>query len=299
MRLLENISPKIKRRFPTFDFDEIIKTVIEYTMPAVESYPTVGEFVAEVCDVTKDYILDEIDGTTPSDRDEFYYYLVDRYGKYLSEYFYENVKLDEQLSRMKSMMISEAKEVEVTEMAKYEKSSQPLQDVIHHYLNQYFNKAERQIRQKSRNYGSLGETWCFDGNETILANYYFENGKFNTGVLLVDRSLVSTIQKLFSVRMAYVLYIIEEWYDDTMVPEFESIVGMKGLSIDRIDIMTNMPSRCFPAPVKPEGITDQEMIDFIVKNTLYKEKEVLKKLESGEEELEEFYLQIVDIVNRR
>jgi hypothetical protein len=41
------------------------------------------------------------------------------------------------------------------------------------------------------------------------------------------------------------------------------------------------------------------MIDFIVKNTLYKEADVLKKLESGEEELEEFYLQIVDIVNRR
>jgi hypothetical protein len=31
------------------------------------------------------------------------------------------------------------------------------------------------------------------------------------------------------------------------------------------------PHDCVPEPVKPEGITDEEMIDFIVKNTLYQQ----------------------------
>jgi len=41
------------------------------------------------------------------------------------------------------------------------------------------------------------------------------------------------------------------------------------------------------------------MVDFIVNNTLYRRPEVIEKIESGERDLEDFYLDIVDTVNRK
>jgi hypothetical protein len=41
------------------------------------------------------------------------------------------------------------------------------------------------------------------------------------------------------------------------------------------------------------------MIDFIDKNTLYKRQQIIDKIESGERDLEDFYLDIVDTVERR
>ena len=190
---------------------------------------------------------------------------------------------------------------------RFNKSSPALQNGINKYLNQYIEHGERKIRQKSRNYGNLGEDWCIDGKGTIGAYYrrtsapqtgHFDEGWFDKGSLSVSRDLVETISKLFSVKQSYVLHVIEEWYEDTMIPKFEKLTGESGLLIDTI----YTPERthdCVPEAVKPEGITDEEMIDFIVKNTLHRRPEVIKKIESGQRNLEDFYLDIVDVVNTK
>jgi hypothetical protein len=41
------------------------------------------------------------------------------------------------------------------------------------------------------------------------------------------------------------------------------------------------------------------MIEFIYKNTAYTHQDVINKIQSGERELEDFYLDIVDTVNRK
>jgi hypothetical protein len=41
------------------------------------------------------------------------------------------------------------------------------------------------------------------------------------------------------------------------------------------------------------------MIDYITDNTLYTKDEVIEKIDSGERELEDFYLDIVDTVKRK
>jgi hypothetical protein len=92
--------------------------------------------------------------------------------------------------------------------------------------------------------------------------------------------------------------VIEEWYEDTMVPKFEEIVGETGFYINNID-SSDKDHECIPEPVKPEGITDEEMIDFIANNTAYRREEVVKKIESGERDLEDFYLDIIDTVKRK
>jgi hypothetical protein len=165
-------------------------------------------------------------------------------------------------------------------------------------LNQYIENGERKIKKKSRNYGNLGEDWCIDGKETISAYYYFDEGRFDKGQLLVAKEMVETISNLFSVKSSYALHVIEEWYEDVMIPKFEQIVGESGLYINLIDT-SERTYDCVPESEKPEGITDEEMIDFIVKNTLHRRPEVINTIESGRRDLEDFYLDIVDVVNRK
>jgi hypothetical protein len=177
------------------------------------------------------------------------------------------------------------------------KSSPALQNAITKYLNQYIEGGQRKITNKSRNYGNLREDWCVDGVETITAIYYFEDGNFNQGTLMVSINLLETMQSLFSVKKSFIVHVIEEWYEDTMVPKFEEIVGETGLYIN--EVAFSKEHECIPESVKPEGITDEEMIDFIDKNTAYRRQEIIDKIESGERDLEDFYLDIVDTVKRK
>lgn len=181
---------------------------------------------------------------------------------------------------------------------KLNKSSETISKAIVKYMNQYISQGSRKVTLKPRNYGNLREDWCIDGKERISAFYYFEDGRFNTGTMLVSKELVESLSNLLSIRKLYVLHIILEWYDETMVPKFEQIVGESGLSIDDID-SADKNNECIPEAEKPEGISDEEMIDYVVKNTLYSKEEVIEKIESGRETLEDLYLHIVDIQNRK
>jgi len=184
-----------------------------------------------------------------------------------------------------------------TQYKKFLTSSPKISDSIKNYLNKYISKGKRKIGIKSRNYGNLREDWCVNGKETITVIYYFDNEKFMDGNLLVSESIIDDLQSFFSVRKSYIVQIIEEWYDETMVPEFEKITGESGLYITDIDYIEE--NDCIPEPTKPEGITDEEMIDFIDKNTAYRRDEIIDKIKSGERDLEDFYLDIVDTIERK
>ena len=178
------------------------------------------------------------------------------------------------------------------------KSSEKITSAIIKYMNEYIDKGERKITKKSRNYGNLREDWCINGKESITAFYYFEEGKFERGSLAISKKIVEKLSNLLSIRRSYLTHVIEEWYDSTMVPKFEEIVGESGLSIEGVDVW-DKDHECMPEPVKPEGITDEEMIDFIYNNTAYRREEIIDKIESGERDLDDFYLDMVDTVKRK
>jgi hypothetical protein len=181
---------------------------------------------------------------------------------------------------------------------RFAKGSINMRNVITKYLNDYISKGTRNIGKKSRNYGNLREDWCIEGIESITAVYYFEGDKFENGSLIVSENIVNAIQSIFSVKKSFVMNVIEEWYEETMVPKFESIVGETGLYINEIDI-SERDHACLPEPTKPEGITDEQMIDFIYNNTAYRKSEIMDLINTRQRDLEDFYLDIVDTVNRK
>ena len=187
---------------------------------------------------------------------------------------------------------------EEDERRRYIKSTDSLRKVITLFLDDYIEDGDRKIGKKSRNYGNLREDWCVNGKEVITAIYYYEDGKFYSGSLMVSWTLVEKIKKIFNTRKNFVMNIIEEWYEDVMIPKFEQIVGETGFYFDDVDLY-DPAHDCIPEPVKPENITDEEMLEFIVDNTAYRRDEVINKIESGERELEDFYLDIVDTVENK
>ena len=187
---------------------------------------------------------------------------------------------------------------EEDERRRYIKSTDSLRKVITLFLDDYIGDGDRKIGKKSRNYGNLREDWCVNGKEVITAIYYYEDGKFYSGSLMVSWTLVEKIKKIFNTRKNFVMNIIEEWYEDVMIPKFEQIVGETGFYFDDVDLY-DPAHDCIPEPVKPENITDEEMLEFIVDNTAYRRDEVINKIESGERELEDFYLDIVDTVENK
>jgi hypothetical protein len=183
---------------------------------------------------------------------------------------------------------------EEDERRRYIKSTDSLRKVITLFLDDYIENGNRIIGKKSRNYGNLREDWCVNGKEVITAIYYYEDGKFYSG----SWTLVEKIKKIFNTRKNFVMNIIEEWYEDTMIPKFEQIVGETGFYFDDVDLYDG-DHDCIPEPVKPENITDEEMLEFIVDNTAYRRDEVINKIESGERDLEDFYLDIVNTVENK
>ena len=181
---------------------------------------------------------------------------------------------------------------------RYHKSTDSLRKVITLFLNNYIEDGDRKIGKKSRNYGNLREDWCVNGKEVITAIYYYEDGKFYSGSLLVTKTLIEKIMKIFNIRKNFLMSVVEEWYEDTMIPKFEQIVGETGFYFDDVDLF-DRDHDCIPEPVKPEDITDEEMIEFIVSNTLYRRDEVINQIESGERDLEDFYLDIVHTVENK
>ena len=173
---------------------------------------------------------------------------------------------------------------------RFNRSSNVLQNGIIKYLNLYISEGKRTFRTKNNNFGNLSEDWCVNNVNSITAIYYFEDGKFDSGHLIVTNNFVNKISEIFSVKKSYVFHVIEEWYDEVMVPKFEELVNESGLNIDEIDSVEK-ESRCIPEFVKPEGITDDEMIDYIADHTLFKRQDVIQQIEGGRD-LDIFYFDI-------
>jgi hypothetical protein len=105
----EQLSPHTRRRIPYNQIAGIIDRVIDYDMTPAW-YDDKGDFIGDVCDYIVDYFNeDDHIELSPKDKDDFYYYLVDTYGEYLSGYYDQWMKdksegLSEQSDRIKSMM---------------------------------------------------------------------------------------------------------------------------------------------------------------------------------------------------
>ena len=171
---------------------------------------------------------------------------------------------------------------------KYPKPTQNVEKLIYNWLDNYFDGA-KMYQMKDYEFSYTFE-WCNNGMEIARFSVDFNHDhgvwddkrktserEFDDSELWVPEDIVNDLQTDIPVRRNYLRYVIEEWFEDTMIEKIQSELGRNDISINSFSEHPEKSQVCVPPVSKPEGVSDDEMIDFIVKNTLWKANDLIKK----------------------
>jgi hypothetical protein len=200
------------------------------------------------------------------------------------------MNLQEQISRIQSMMEHVG--------GKYIKPTSEVQNLVYKFLNRF---AEGSEVYHIKYYDSLHHfEWCKDGREIMSLILNFDNNEdvwedtrkmeerpFENGRLSIPKDKFRVFLNIVPIREAYLSHLILQWFEDTKLNDVKTMIGRDDIDIDDIDITDKAPV-CVPPPTKPDNVTKDEMIDYIVANTLRKKEELKTK---SDEWIEKLYLE--------
>jgi hypothetical protein len=154
---------------------------------------------------------------------------------------------------------------------KFKKSNPNLERVIIKHMESLISDSKRVIPPPEDNYGNYCEEWCKGNNIVMEAKYFFndedsDEEKFFAGDLYVDEKEVEFLAKILQVRKAFILNIINEWYDDKYTTKFGQETGHPEFEIDET-LTFDTWRKCYQM-IDVDNISREEMIDYLVKETL-------------------------------
>jgi hypothetical protein len=181
---------------------------------------------------------------------------------------------------------------------KYIKPTSEVQNLVYKFLNRF---AEGSEVYHIKYYDSLHHfEWCKDGREIMSLILNFDNNEdvwedtrkmeerpFENGSLSIPKDKFRVFLNIVPIREAYLSHLILQWFEDTKLNDVKTMIGRDDIDIDDIDITDKAPV-CVPPPTKPDNVTKDEMIDYIVANTLWKKEELKTK---SDEWIEKLYLE--------
>jgi hypothetical protein len=185
---------------------------------------------------------------------------------------------------------------------KYAKPSPKVEQLVYRWLDNYFDGSQMY-------YNKSWETrhdfeWCNNGKEIMDVVLFFENDEsvfddkrkteerdFDSGELSIPKNILNDLASDIPVKVSYLKYVIEEWFDDTYLGEIQKKMGRNDIYISEFNIDNRDAQTCVPPVTKPEGVTEEEMIEHILKTTLFKMKDILKNEEESSGWIEKTYLE--------
>jgi hypothetical protein len=155
---------------------------------------------------------------------------------------------------------------------KYPKPTPNVEKLIYNWLDNYFDGA-KMYQMKEYEFSYTFE-WCNNGMEIARFSVDFNHDhgvwedkrnmserEFDDSELWVPEDIVNDLQTDIPVRRNYLRYVIEEWFEDTMIEKIQSELGRNDISINSFSEHPEKSDICVPPVSKPEGVTDDEMID--------------------------------------
>lgn len=191
------------------------------------------------------------------------------------------------------------------ESKKYLKPSENVNQLIIKQLNNLFSGSQMYHDDVSKTRQDF--LFCKDGKEIAEVWIWFEDEDddlyesidnrptnerpFSNGTLKIYKETIDGLLRFIPVRKNYLLYTIENWFEDTYLPEIEKKMGRNDLEIDEIFESGNDMGVCVPPMTKPEDVTMEDMIDYIQKNTLFRLIDIEKREKEEPGWIEKTYLQ--------
>jgi hypothetical protein len=169
---------------------------------------------------------------------------------------------------------------------KYDKPTPKIEQLVYRWLNDYFDGAQMYHNKSWESTHSF--EFCNNGREMVDVILYFHNDDnvyddkrkteerdFESGSMIISKNILSELSSDIPVRVSYLKYIFEEWFDDTYLGEIQKFMGRNDIHISEFDISSVDAQICVPPVIKPEDVTEEDMIELILKTTLYKRDQLL------------------------
>ena len=183
----------------------------------------------------------------------------------------------------------------------YTKPNEKTDKLINSWLDKLFAGSKVYY---SKSYESRHDfDWCNNGLEIASVALFFNTDEtvysdkrptserdFEECNLTIPKNIINDLVKYVPIRKNYLKYKIEEWFEDNIFPYVVEKMGRDDIYITEIKEYPENAQVCVPPVEKPEGITQDEMIDYVVKNTLYRRDELLKKEDKEPGFIEKTYL---------
>ena len=192
---------------------------------------------------------------------------------------------------------------------KYPKPTPKVDSLVYNWLDNYFEGSQI-YKIESWKYYSFSFEFCNNGREIAYLNVRFDDKSPAFGPrdkrptsersvkeveLYIYPTMINDLLTDIPIRKNYLLYLIEEWFEDTKLDEIQKDFNRNDLSLDYVTVFESkkIGDICVPPPTKPEGITTQDMMDYIKKNTLFSYKDMQKYEEDESGWIEDMYLSIL------
>jgi hypothetical protein len=187
------------------------------------------------------------------------------------------MNLQEQVSRINDMMEQMS--------GKYNKPTSEIQNLVYRILNRYTEGSD--VYHITHYSTRTDLEWCKDGREIMTFVLFFTNLSFENGTLTIPEDKFNDILDIVPIRATYLSHLILQWFEDTKLSDAKNMIGRDDIDVDKLDVHHDTADVCTPPPTKPDNVTKDEMIDYIIVNTLFKKEELKKK---SDEWVEKMYL---------
>ena len=189
---------------------------------------------------------------------------------------------------------------------KYPKPTEKLEKVVYELLDNYFEGSQI-YKHESYKHWSYYFEFCKNGREIATLHVDFDDKSpdwgprdkrptsersFNKAWLYIYPVMINELLTDIPIRKNYLLYLIEEWFEDTKLNEIQQGFNRNDMSLDYVYVSETKKKGdiCVPPVSKPEDVTMQEMMDYIKKTTLYSYEDIEKNEEEEPGWIEELYL---------
>jgi hypothetical protein len=189
---------------------------------------------------------------------------------------------------------------------KYSKPTEKLDKVVYEWLDNYFEGSQI-YKHESWKHWSFRFEFCKNGREIADLHLDFDDRSpdwgprdkrptsersFNNAWLYIYPVMIDELITDIPIRKNYLLYLIEEWFEDSKLNEIQQEFNRNDMSLEYVYVSETKKKGdiCVPPVTKPEDVTMQEMMDLIKKTTLYSYKQMEEKEEEEPGWIEELYL---------
>ena len=188
---------------------------------------------------------------------------------------------------------------------KYAKPTEKINKLVYNWLDGYFDGSQMYVNEVWKDHRFDFE-FCKGGKEIASASFEFNDESpdwgdrdarplsernFESSSMYVYPTLLDEVQMDIPIRRNYLKYLIEEWFEDMQLEKIQNILKRNDLSIDKVhEITYESQPICVPPVEKPEDVSMDDMIEYVMDNTLFSRED----LESHEDDqpgwIERIYL---------